>query len=72
MIALRCDNCGKTVEVTTIVPFLSLHPDSRMRNTLPYCVEVRCPECDHVLGRDWAMVQTYYQWEFVPTEEVQQ
>lgn len=69
MIYLRCANCDKTIDVTTVTSFVSLHPDIRMPNTLPYCVEVRCPECDWILGQGWAMVPTHYRWEFAPIPE---
>ena len=69
MINLRCDNCDKVIEVTTITPFMSLHPDARLRDALPYCIEVRCPECNGILGQVWAMVRTHYGWDFAPIPE---
>lgn len=64
MICLQCDNCDETIDITAVMPLLSFHPDDRMHNVLPYLVEVRCPGCEHILGRNWAMVDVHYQWEW--------
>jgi hypothetical protein len=69
MIDLRCDACDAVMDITEVEPGIALHPTESDRRVLPYSVEIRCPECGHVLGWNWAMVRTHYEWSWSESAE---